>query len=97
MPDGDSLKVTIQVAGGGDVTLPKAICDRHGWTAATVLEIVDGSRGIVLQPPQARLFPQTRLEDVAGSLIYDGPPISIGDMHKAIENEVRRQHARGRY
>jgi AbrB family looped-hinge helix DNA binding protein len=93
MPDGDRIKTRVSTK--GQVILPKAVRDRHGWTAGTVLEVVDGPEGVTLKP--ARTLPPTRLEDVAGMLQYDGPPVSIEDMHKAIEEEVLRRHARGRY
>jgi AbrB family looped-hinge helix DNA binding protein len=93
VPDGDRLRTRISTK--GQVILPKAVRDRHGWTAGTVLEVEDGPSGVTLKP--ARVFPPTRPEDVRGVLKYDGPPISIEDMHKGIEDEVRRQHARGRY
>ncbi len=99
MPDGDRVNVTLKMSGGGDVTLPKAVCDRHGWTAATVLEINDGPGGIMLQSQQARLFPPTRAEDVFGMLgkYYSGPPKTIEEMNAGIEAEVLARHARGRY
>jgi AbrB family looped-hinge helix DNA binding protein len=93
MPDGDRLKTRVSTK--GQVILPKAVRDRHGWKAGTVLEIEDGPNGVTLKP--ARLFPPTRLEDVVGMLEYNGPPISIEDMHKAIDEEVLARHARGRY
>jgi AbrB family looped-hinge helix DNA binding protein len=79
----------------GQVILPKAVRDRHGWTAGTELQIVDGPDGVTLRP--ARPFPPTRPEDVRGILKYDGPPISIEDMDAAITEEVRDRIARGRY
>jgi bifunctional DNA-binding transcriptional regulator/antitoxin component of YhaV-PrlF toxin-antitoxin module len=48
------------------VILPKALRDRHGWTAGTVLEIADGPHGVTPMP--VRLCPPTRLEDMAGML-----------------------------
>jgi AbrB family looped-hinge helix DNA binding protein len=95
MPDGDRPKTRTRISTKGQVILPKPVRDRHGWVAGTVLEIEDGPNGVTLKP--ARLFPPTRPEDVFGMLEYNGPPISVEDMHKAIEDEVLRRHARGRY
>jgi AbrB family looped-hinge helix DNA binding protein len=95
MPDGDRLKTRVSTK--GQVILPKAVRDRHGWTAGTVLEIEDGPNGVTLKP--ARLFPPTRLEDVVGMLqpFYSGPPKTIEEMDAAITEEVLARHARGRY
>ena len=40
--------------------------------------------------PLAKPFPPTTFEEVLGCLQYDGPPITIEEMDKAIEREVRR-------
>ena len=98
MPDGDALRTRLSTK--GQVILPKAVRDRHGWTAGTVLEIEDGPNGVTLKPAKAApLFPPTRLEDVAGMLapFYSGPPKTLEDMDAAITEEVLARHARGRY
>ncbi len=95
MPDGD--KLTTRVSTKGQVILPKAVRDRHGWTAGTVLRIEDGPNGVTLTPEKP--FPPTRLEDVAGMLaqFYSGPPKTLEEMDAAITEEVLARHARGRY
>ena len=95
MPNGDRLPSKTRVSTKGQVILPKAVRDRHGWTAGTVLEIEDGPNGVTLKP--ARIFPLTRPEDARGILKYNGPSVSIEDMHRGIEDEFRRRYARGRY
>jgi AbrB family looped-hinge helix DNA binding protein len=96
MPDGDATRTLVST--DGRVSLPRAVRERHGWTEGTVLEIVDGPEGVTLRPARDNpLFPPTRPEDVRGILKYTGPPVSIEEMHKGIENEVRRLHALGRY
>lgn len=96
MPDGEAMRTLVST--DGQVSLPKAVRERHGWTDGTVLEVVDGPDGVTLRPADAApAFPPTRPEDVRGTLKYDGPPISVEDMHRGIEDEVRRLHALGRY
>jgi AbrB family looped-hinge helix DNA binding protein len=101
MPDGEAARNRGQrtrVSTKGQVILPKAVRDRHGWTAGTVLEITDGPSGVTLSEP-AHVFPPTRPEDVFGMLkpFYDGPPRTVEEMNTAVEAEVLRRHARGRY
>jgi AbrB family looped-hinge helix DNA binding protein len=101
VPDGDGpRRVRTRVSTKGQVILPKAVRERHGWSAGTVLEIVDGPKGVTLKAAQtAPVIARTRPADVFGMLkqFYDGPPKTIQDMNAAIEAEVLRRHARGRY
>lgn len=79
----------------GQVILPKAIRERREWSAGTQLVVEDTPEGVILKP--ARVFPETRIEDVFGSAPYRGKPKSIEDMNEAIAAEARRRHASGRY
>jgi AbrB family looped-hinge helix DNA binding protein len=79
----------------GQVILPKAIRDQRGWKPGTRLVVEETPRGVLLR--EERLFPETRPEDVHGMLKYNGPPATIEDMDRAIAEEVKRRHARGRY
>jgi len=95
MPDGDRLSTEVSTT--GDVTLPQAVRDRHGWRAGTVLEIEERPDGVLLKVSIPR--PTKRLEEVAGMLkkYYSGPPKTIEEMNAGIEAEVLARHARGRY
>ncbi len=72
----------------GQVIIPKAVRDRHGWRPGVELEVEDQEGAVVLRP--ASSFPRTTYEDVRGCLKYDGPPLSIEEMHEGIEREARR-------
>lgn len=86
---------TTVVSTKGQVILPKAVRERQRWEPGTRLVVEDRPDGVLLK--RERLFPETRPEEVYGSLKYDGPPKTIEEMDAAIEEEVRRQHALGRY
>jgi AbrB family looped-hinge helix DNA binding protein len=86
---------TTTVSTKGQVILPKAIRDRRKWAAGTRLIVEETPDGVLLKP--APLFKPTRHEDVAGMLAYSGPAKTIEEMDAAIEAEVKRRHARGRY
>jgi AbrB family looped-hinge helix DNA binding protein len=79
----------------GQVILPKAIRERRNWPAGTRLVVEETPDGVLLKP--APVFAPSRPEDVAGMLVYRGPPKTLGEMGAAITAEVRRRHARGRY
>lgn len=79
----------------GQVVLPSATRRAMGWAPGERLTVEQQDDKVILR--RASPFKPTRPEDVAGSLAYDGPPVSIEDMNKAIDVMVRERHARGRY
>ncbi len=72
----------------GQVIIPKAVRDRHGWQPGVELEVEDRGDVVVLRP--ANPFPPTTFEEVRGFLKYHGPPLTIEDMDEAVEREARR-------
>jgi AbrB family looped-hinge helix DNA binding protein len=88
-------KATTTVSTKGQVILPKAIRDGKGWRPGQQLVVEETRDGVLLRP--ASPFPPTRHEDVFGSLDAKGKHVSDEDFDKAIADEVRRRHARGRY
>lgn len=79
----------------GQVVLPSATRRAMGWTAGERLTVEQQGDTIILR--RASPFKPTKPEDVFGSARYDGPPVSIEDMNKAIETMVQERHERGRY
>ncbi len=88
-------KATTVVSTKGQVILPKAIRERHRWTAGTRLVVEETPDGVLLKNVPA--FAPRRPEDVRGMLAYKGKPKTLEDMDAAIEAELRRRHARRRY
>ena len=88
-------RATTTVSTKGQVILPKAIRERRQWRAGTRLLVEETPDGVLLKP--APLFPPTRPDDVFGMLKYSGPPKTIEEMDAAIDAEIKRRHARGRY
>lgn len=93
---GKDPKITTTVSTKGQVVLPAAVRKRHGWDAGTQLIVEETPQGVLLKG-QSPFGPPTRPEDVFGMLKYKGPPKTLEEMDAAIELEVRRRHARGRY
>ncbi len=73
----------------GQVILPKAIRDRRRWKPGTKLTVEDTPDGVLLRA--SPIFPPTRIEDVSGSLRYDGPTISLEEMDAAVMDEAKRR------
>jgi AbrB family looped-hinge helix DNA binding protein len=59
----------------GQIVIPKSIREAHNWTAGQEFEIVESGNALVLRPKKP--FPETTLDEVAGCLEYDGPPIPV--------------------
>ncbi len=87
--------LTTTVSTKGQVILPKAIRQRRDWGPGTPLIVEDTPAGVLLR--RARVFPETRPEDVRGMLAFKGKPKTLEEMDAGIVAEVERRHARGRY
>jgi AbrB family looped-hinge helix DNA binding protein len=72
----------------GQVIIPKAVRDRHGWAPGLELEVEDRGDAVVLRP--ANPFRSTTVDEVYGCLKHDGPPITIQEMDEAVARETRR-------
>jgi AbrB family looped-hinge helix DNA binding protein len=94
VPDGGTFRTKLSTK--GQVVLPKEIRQRRKWAPGSELIVEETPDGVLLRP--ARVFPQTRVEDVYGCLHRpDTKAVSIEEMNEGITAEVRRRHARGRY
>ena len=61
--------------------------------AGTRLVVENTPEGVLLKP--ARVFAETRPEDVFGCLACDGPPKTLAEMEAGILAEAKRRHAGG--
>jgi AbrB family looped-hinge helix DNA binding protein len=83
---------TTRVSTKGQIVLPKAIREDYDWPAGTDLAIERGPDSVTLRRnPTIR---PTTVEEVAGCLKYDGPPLSIEDMQRAIDEELKERWLR---
>jgi AbrB family looped-hinge helix DNA binding protein len=76
----------------GQLIIPKALRDRHGWAPGTELVVEDRVDGVFVR--LANPLPPTELEDLVGSTGYRGPARSLDDMEAAPARGARRQHRR---
>jgi len=79
----------------GQVVLPKAIREKRRWKAGTRLTVEERPDGVLLKPVERKK--KLTIDDWAAILKYKGPTHTIEEMNAAIEREVQRRHARGRY
>ncbi|MEH1917476.1 AbrB/MazE/SpoVT family DNA-binding domain-containing protein [Nostoc sp.] len=66
----------------GQVIIPQSLREVHQWEVGQEFIIIDMGDGILLKPK--KLFPETKLDDVAGCLKYQGKPKTLEDMDNAI-------------
>lgn len=92
------MNVRAKISSKGQLVLPKAVRDAHSLVPGSEVDIESVGDAIVLRPrvTKRRNERTYTLDEVAGMLKYDGPPVSIRDMDRAIEEEFRRRwHAKG--
>lgn len=83
---------TTRLSSKGQVVIPKHLRDGHQWRAGQEFLVVETEQGILLKAK--RPFPPAELDEVAGSLPYDGPGKSVEEMEEAIRKGVAKQHDR---
>ena len=86
---------TTRLSTKGQIVLPKDIRTARAWGPGTEFTVEETGDGILLRPCEH--FPETRLDQVAGSLRSKRASKTSAQMRAAIGREVIRRHDRGRY
>ena len=76
------------VSSKGQVVIPKAVRDLHGWTSGTVLVVEVQGDAVLLRPAPA--FPRTTVDDLLGCLPYPGEAKTQEEMDAGIAEGARR-------
>ena len=76
------------VTSKGQVTIPKEVRDELGIETGTKLYFVRTAQGYVLKPARNSILA------LAGTVQYDGPALSIGEMDEAIGLGVAAENER---
>lgn len=77
---------TVRLGNQGQLVLPKAILDVHQWVEGTKFVIWDTGSEIVIKPMSP--FPVSQLEPPDTPSVYQGAPLTLEDMEKAIDFEA---------
>jgi AbrB family looped-hinge helix DNA binding protein len=83
---------TTRLSSKGQVIIPKAVRDAHGWGEGLEFVIEDLGDAIVLRPASA--FPVRSVDEVVGMLKYSGAPKTNEDMEAGIDDAMREIWAR---
>jgi AbrB family looped-hinge helix DNA binding protein len=85
------MNARAKISSKGQLVLPKAVRDAYGLTAGSEVEVETAGDAILLRPTRRRPRRTYSIEEVAGFLKYDGPPVTLEDMERALGDEVRRK------
>lgn len=70
----------------GQVIIPKILREHFHWEDGQELIMINVGNGILLKPK--KVFPETKLADVAGCLKYEEKAKTIEEMDKAIAQGI---------
>ncbi|MEA5601311.1 AbrB/MazE/SpoVT family DNA-binding domain-containing protein [Nostoc sp. UHCC 0252] len=76
----------IKLSSQGQVIIPQFLREAHQWEVGQEFIVIDMGDGILLKPK--KLFPETKLDDVAGYLKYQEKPKTLEDMDNAIRQGI---------
>jgi len=77
---------TTKLSSQGQVTVPQSL--REHWDEGQELIIINMGDGILLKPK--KIFSETRLDEVAGCLNYQGKVKTIEEMDQAIAQGIQK-------
>ena len=77
---------TTKLSSQGQVTVPQSL--REHWEEGQELIIINMGDGILLKPK--KIFSETRLDEVAGCLNYQGKVKTIEEMDQAIAQGIHK-------
>lgn len=71
----------------GQIIIPKWLRDAYRWEPGLEFVVIDTGEGVLLKPNKP--FALTTVEEVAGSLPYNGKPRTIEEMEEDLRRGVR--------
>ena len=80
---------TIKISDMGKITIPATIQNHVHWQDGQELRVIYSGDGILLKPK--KIFPPTKLEDVAGCLDFQGQPKTLKEIEQAIALGIQEQ------
>ena len=78
---------TTKLSSQGQVTVPQSL--REHWEEGQELIIINMGDGILLKPK--KIFSETKLDEVAGCLNYQGKAKTIEEMDQAIAQGIQER------
>lgn len=85
------MNARAKISSKGQLVLPKAVRDAYGLAAGSEVEVESAGDVILLRPRPKKARKTYTFDEVAGFLKYNGPPVTLEDMERAVEEEARRK------
>jgi AbrB family looped-hinge helix DNA binding protein len=76
----------------GQLVVPKELRDRYDWSAGTAVEFIDEGDGVKIKVPAVQK--RYTIDDLYGILPYSGPPKTLEDMQRGIDEAMAERWAR---
>jgi AbrB family looped-hinge helix DNA binding protein len=76
----------------GQLVVPKELRDAYGWSGGVPVELIDEGDGVKLKP--ATIRKRYTIDDLYGMLPYSGPPKTLEDMQRGIDEAMAERWAR---
>lgn len=76
----------------GQLVVPKDLREAYGWGPGVAVEMVDEGDGVKLKP--AKIKKRFTIDDLYGILPYSGPPKTLEDMQRGIDEALAERWAR---
>lgn len=76
----------VALSSKGQLVVPKAIRNRHHWKAGTRLVVIDRGNEVVIKSSEP--FAATTFESPATPSVYQGRPLTLDDMERAMAHEA---------
>lgn len=76
----------------GQLVVPKQLRDAYDWTSGSAVEFIDEGDGVKIKP----VAPKKRytIDDLYGITGYKGPPRTLEDMQRGIDEAMAERWAR---
>jgi len=79
--------LTTKLSSKGQIIIPQLLRNSHQWKAGMHFTVVDTAEGILLKPQ--KILTETRLDEVAGCLRYQGKAKTLKEMDDAIKKGIK--------
>ena len=85
------MNAQTRLSARGQVVIPKDVRDRMQWAQGEPLDVIETSEGVLLKRPRTgkMLTLDAALARIRARVNYDGPPVSVEDMNKAVDEMFR--------
>ncbi len=79
---------TIKLSKTGQINIPQILREYYHWEDGQELMIINVGDGILIKPK--KIFSETKLDEVAGCLHYQGESKTIEDMEQPIQSGIKK-------